>query len=106
MAHEDEADVGVLAGRRVVSCPGARASIWAMSGVCVGVRRCWWCSGTRRDAVCTQREDDVLGLVTMGNGMLVLVNHLLSSTKDHVWHVYRVKSKGYDKVRERGKVQW
>ncbi|KAK1613801.1 hypothetical protein QYE76_019318 [Lolium multiflorum] len=57
--------------------------------------------------MCTRREGDVLGLVTMGNGMLVLVNHLLSSTKDHVWQGQQgqVKLKDMGKPKDKGNLK-
>jgi hypothetical protein len=43
--------------------------------------------------------------MTIDNGMLVLVHHLLSLSKGCVWQVERVKGKVCDKVREREKIR-
>jgi hypothetical protein len=58
--------------------------------------------------VCTKRGMGSHGLVIMSNGMLVLVNHLVSSTKDHVWQVSRVQGTVGDMVRgrEKGQGMW
>jgi hypothetical protein len=61
-AHGVNADVGVLQGHRVVSCPSARASPWTMSSVCVGARRCWWRRETWWFAVYMRGEGGVHGL--------------------------------------------
>jgi hypothetical protein len=83
-AYGDDADVGVLVG--VASCRRSWRACrpTAMSGVWVGVRRYWWRRGRCWVAVCTRGVGGVLGLVIMCNGMLVLGQVLLSSTKGRV----------------------
>jgi hypothetical protein len=53
-----------------------------MSGRCAGVRRYWWHRETCWNAVCTRGDGDVHGGEHVTRTRVVVVNLLLSSTKD------------------------